>query len=286
LASGGSLDGLTVNLSALTQATGTPAAAQALTTNFSTTALIYDSLGGTHTVSFNFSKLATNAWQYTVTIPGADVTGGNSGQPVQLATGTMIFNPTTGLMSSVTESANSGTTQVTGGQINLTSALSLADGATTLNLNWNVLDSTGNAIVTQASATSSAGNQQLDGYASGTLQSISVQSDGTIDGVYSNNQTLPVAQLALASFANQEGLQTVGNGDYQQTTVSGHANIGLAGTASLGTVSGGALEESNVDIAAQFSNLILAQRAYEANAQTVTTFDQVYQTTINLMQGG
>jgi flagellar hook protein FlgE len=137
-------------------------------------------------------------------------------------------------------------------------------------------------LVTQASASSSAGNQQVDGYASGTLQTISVDANGVIEGVYSNNQTLPVAQLALASFANEEGLKTAGAGDYQQTTASGNANIGLAQTASLGSVEGGALEESNVDIATEFSNLILAQRAYEANARTVTTFDQIYQDTISL----
>lgn len=284
LASGGSLDGLTVDLSALTEATGTPTAAQTVTTDFSTTSLIYDSLGGTHTVSYNFSKLSTNAWEYNVSIPGGDVTGGTSGAPVTLASGTMTFDPTTGAMKSVTQVTNGTANQVTDGKINLTTSSTLSDGASPLNLTWNLLDSSNNALLTQASATSAAGSQTLDGYASGTLQSIKVDADGVIEGVYSNNQTLPVGQLALASFANEVGLTPVGNGDYQATTTSGSANIGLAETSGRGSVTGGALEGSNVDIATEFSNLILAQRAYEANARTVTTFDQIYQDTISLKQ--
>jgi flagellar hook protein FlgE len=284
LASGGSLDGLDVDLSALTQATGTPTAAQSVTPSFSTTALVYDSLGGTHTVSLNFSKLSTNAWQYSVTIPGADVAGGNNGQPAQLATGTMTFNPATGEMETVSETTGNQTTQVANGIITAASSLPLADGASALNFNWNVLDSNGNPSLTQDSSTSSAGNAQVNGYASGTLESINVEADGTIQGVYSNSQNLTIGQLALASFSNQEGLQQVGNGDYTATTDSGNANVGLAETAGRGSVQDGALEESNVDIATEFSNLILAQRAYEANARTVTTFDQIYQDTIALKQ--
>jgi flagellar hook protein FlgE len=284
LASGGTLTGMDINLASLTQATGTPAAAQSTTPSYSTTALVYDSLGGTHTVSLNFTKLSTNAWQYTATIPGADAAGGNGGQAVQLAAGNMTFNPTTGLLQTVTQTTGDATTQVSDGNISVASSLPLADGAGALSFNWSLDGSNNTPVVTQDAATSSAGDAIVDGYASGTLESINVESDGTIQGVFSNGKDVTIGQLALAAFSNQEGLQQVGTGDYAATSNSGNANVGIAGVAGRGTVQNDALEASNVDIATEFSNLILAQRAYEANARTVTTFDQVYQDTINLKQ--
>ena len=155
-------------------------------------------------------------------------------------------------------------------------------GATPFTFNWNLFSSSGTSVVTQAASSFTGNNLVQDGYASGSLQSISVQSDGTIEGVFSNGRSRSIAQLALASFNNNEGLAQVGNNEFQETLASGGVNIGVASTGGLGTVAGGELEESNVDIATEFSNLILAQRAYEANARTVTTFDQVYQDTINL----
>jgi flagellar hook protein FlgE len=91
-----------------------------------------------------------------------------------------------------------------------------------------------------------------------------------------------LGQLALASFADEQGLQRAGATDYTQTLASGQAVVGAAGTGGRGTLAGGSLELSNVDIATEFANLIVAQRAFEANAKAVTTFDQITQDTINL----
>jgi hypothetical protein len=93
-----------------------------------------------------------------------------------------------------------------------------------------------------------------------------------------------LGQLALANFANEEGLQRVGSTDYTETLASGQAVIGAPGTGGRGTLAGGSLELSNVDISTEFANLIVAQRAFEANAKAVTTFDQITQDTINLKQ--
>jgi flagellar hook protein FlgE len=92
-----------------------------------------------------------------------------------------------------------------------------------------------------------------------------------------------VGQLALANVANLQGLQALGNSEYTTTLASGTASIGVSGTNGLGTLQGGAIEESNVNISAEFSDLIIAQRAFEANSKTVTTFDTITQETINMI---
>jgi flagellar hook protein FlgE len=94
---------------------------------------------------------------------------------------------------------------------------------------------------------------------------------------------LAVGKIALANVNNLQGLQLLGNGDYATTLSSGPATIGVSGAAGLGTMEGAALEESNVNISAEFSDLIIAQRAFEANSKAVTTFDTVAQETINMV---
>ena len=189
-----------------------------------------------------------------------------------VSSGTMTFNGNGQL---VTPAANVAV------QIN-----GLADGASPLNLNWSLFNATGAGNISQVSGASAASSTQTDGYASGSLQTISVGNDGTIDGVFSNGQTLAVGQIALASFANVQGLLKNGSNEYLSSLASGQPTIGAPTTGGLGSVSGGALEQSNVDIATEFSNLILAQRDYQANAQTVTTLDQVSQYAISMIQNG
>jgi flagellar hook protein FlgE len=100
---------------------------------------------------------------------------------------------------------------------------------------------------------------------------------------YSNGQKQNVGQLALADVANVQGLEMLGNGDFATTLASGTASIGVSGSAGLGVLQGGTLEGSNVNISQEFSNLIIAQRAFEANSKTVTTFDSVTQETISMI---
>ena len=158
------------------------------------------------------------------------------------------------------------------------------DGASDMTFNWNILNS-GVPVLSQVAGPSSTASTQQDGSASGSLVDFSIGSDGTVTGSFSNGKTAALGQLALASFANQQGLRREGNTDYGPTLASGQAVIGVPGTGGRGNLSGGALELSNVDIATEFANLIVAQRAFEANAKAVTTFDQITQDTINLKQG-
>ena len=119
--------------------------------------------------------------------------------------------------------------------------------------------------------------------AGGTLSSYSIESDGTIEGTFSNGATQALGQVAIANFANTQGLQSTGNNLYEQTAGSGAAEIGVAGTGGRGTITGGSVEASNVDTAAEFAKMIVAQQAYQANAKTVTTFDQISQATIAMI---
>jgi flagellar hook protein FlgE len=236
---------------------------------FNTSIAVNDALGASHVLTFAFTKTAANAWNYSITIPAADV--GASGNPVVLKTGTMTFSGSGQLTSPTAEVAG---ISVTG----------LADGSSDLSFNWQLFDPNGSGLLTQVAGASATSSTLQDGYASGTLSSYTIDNSGTIQGVFTNGQTIAVAQIALATFSNEQGLLRSGSNDFLETLSSGAANIGAAETAGRGTINGGSLELSNADIATEFSKLILAQRGYEANARTITTFDQVTQAAINLKQ--
>lgn len=121
-----------------------------------------------------------------------------------------------------------------------------------------------------------------DGYTSGHLTSFSTSSDGMILGQYSNGQSQTLGQVALANFANAQGLQPLGNNNWAETSASGTPLVGSPGSASLGLLRSSAVEDSNVDLTAELVNMITAQRVYQANAQTVKTQDSVLQTLVNM----
>ena len=152
-----------------------------------------------------------------------------------------------------------------------------------MGMTWNLYDASGKADISQVNQTSSVASTAQNGFASGEYSGFSIGSDGTVTATFSNGQKLNVGQLALANVVNLQGLKAMGNGQYATTMASGTATIGASGTAGLGTMVGGALEASNVNISAEFSNLIIAQRAFEANSKAITTFDTVTQETINMI---
>jgi len=233
---------------------------------YNTNITVYDSLGTSHVLNVDFTRTATG-WSYNATLPSSDITGG-TGTSTTVATGTLNFD-NTGKLTSTTPVA--------------ISIPNLADGASTLAFNWNLASSSGTGLITQVSGASSTSSTQQDGCTSGSLQDFSINSDGTIMGSFSNG-TKVLGQIALANFANLQGLTKQGNNNYAATISSGSAVIGSPGTSSLGTLTGSALELSNVDMSTEFSNLIIAERGFQANAKSVTTFDQIAQDTINLIR--
>jgi flagellar hook protein FlgE len=160
----------------------------------------------------------------------------------------------------------------------------LADGAASPLTLTGPFGTAANPTITQSALASSTGTTTTDGFASGTLSSYAVQSDGTIEGTFSSGNTLALGQVAVASFANTQGLASIGNNNYQPTAASGSAVVGVAGTGGRGTVAGGYVEQSNVDIATEFAKLIVAQQAYSSNAKAITTFNQVSQATMAMIQ--
>jgi len=249
--------------------------------NFPAQLTVYDSLGTSHILTVTYSQTGTNQWDYSAALPAADFAGGVS-VPV---TGTMNFDAS-GNLQSVTPGGGVLTPVGAGpGQISAIPLAfnGLADGAKDLAINWNLYGTSQTPTVGQVNAASAVSSSNQDGFAPGQYQGFTIGSDGTVTVSYSNYQKVNVGQLALANVANLQGLQVLGNGDYATTLASGTASIAPSGSAGLGTLQDDALEQSNVNISQEFSDLIIAQRAFEANSKTVTTFDTVTQETINMI---
>lgn len=237
-------------------------------TTYSTSMAVYDSLGNSHVLTFNYTMTSPDNWTYQVTLPAADT--GGTGNPTVLASGNLVFD------------SNGNLTSPAGGAINGINITGLADGAGNMSLTWNLTDANGNSLMTQVAAQSGTSTTNQNGYPSGTLQTFNIGSDGTIEGQFSNGQTQALGQLALANFANNQGLQLVGQNSYEATLTSGAAVVGAPNSGGRGSLTGGSLELSNVDISTEFTNLIVVQRAFEADARVITTFDSVGNDTVNL----
>jgi flagellar hook protein FlgE len=223
------------------------------TYNSSTSATVYDSLGNPHLLSLFFKKTAANTWNlYT------NMDGGAATAPTAVS-----FNSTGAL------------TAPAGGIIAQSHAVTT--GATTP-LAFN-LDLTGS---TQYGNIFGVNSITQDGYTSGRLAGLSVASDGTIQGRYSNGQTRDLAQVVLGNFTNPNGLTSLGNNQWAETADSGQPLIGVPGSGSLGVIQSAAVEESNVDLTKELVDMITYQRQYQANAQTIRTQDQILQTLVNL----
>jgi flagellar hook protein FlgE len=265
-------------------------ASAAVGDSFSTQVTIYDSLGASHALTATFSNNGGNSWGYSLNIPSADlkpisttVAGVTTITPATgiLATGTLTFNGN-GVLAGDTATTG-GTATGTLSNITAIPITGFADGASNQTFSWNVLNGT-TPVITQVAGPSSASSTQQDGSSSGSLVKFTIGSDGTITGSFTNGKTQALGQLALATFGNNQGLQVDGNTDFSPTLASGQAVVGTPGTGGRGSLSGGALELSNVDIATEFANLIVAQRGFEADAKAVTTFDEITRDTIALKQ--
>jgi flagellar hook protein FlgE len=235
-------------------------------TAYPTAVTIYDSLGNTHLATVTYTKTAANTWSYSIGIPAADYTG----TPTN-TTGTLTFN-SSGVLA--TPAANVAGVTFPG----------MADGSADLNFTFGLYDKTGTPTLSQNYAPSQTNGNTQDGFASGIYQSFSADSSGILTARFSNGQSQTVGQVAVATVQNQEALTIIGNNNLLTTPASGQIITGIAGTGSRGTITDSALELSNVDISTEFANLIVAQRAFEANSKTVTTFDTVTQDTIAMIR--
>ena len=241
-------------------------AASAIGTSFTTPIAMYDSLGKSHAASVTYTKASTNSWSYAVTLPAGDATGTPANNM-----GTLTFDGSGKLTSPAASVAG-------------ITFPGMADGASELAVQWNLYDAAGNGTLTQSTAASSATASKQDGFASGVYQSFTVDTTGVITAAFSNGHTEAIGQLAIATVTNLQGLTSAGNNNFVATAVSGAPSLGVAGAGGRGIVEDATLEQSNVDISTEFSELIVAQRSFEANSKTVTTFDTITQDTIAMIR--
>ncbi|MDP3539387.1 MAG: flagellar hook protein FlgE [Azonexus sp.] len=238
------------------------------TYNYSTALSIYDTLGNAHTMTYYFRKTAVaGQWNVYASVDGTtnrNVTA--AGGPM----GTLTFD-TAGALSA--GSPISATVSVA----NVMTSLGKVNGAAPSQTF--PIDFTGTS---QFGSPYGTNRLEQDGYAAGHLVGLSVGTDGVIQGRYSNGQTFAQGQVVMANFTNPNGLQSLGNNQWTETSVSGPALVGAPNTSSLGVLSSSTVEESNVDLTAELVNLITQQRNYQANAQSIKTQDQVMQTLVNL----
>jgi flagellar hook protein FlgE len=275
-------------------------------TQFSTSVQIFDSLGKPHVATITFQKAAGGSgsssatWDFDITIPNNEVAGvaSSNTQQYSLLTGGVAANPPAGgalvfdASGNLTSAYLGGSAPATPTVANLTippsgtSLPALADGAKlSSGLTWQLLDSkTGAGDITGFAKASAVSSSTQNGAAAGTLSSLSVLSDGTISAAFSNGTVSNIGQIALAQFDNVNGLVQQGGGLYTASEASGSAFIGTSGTAGRGTMLGGALEQSNVDLATELTKIITFQRSYQASAKIITATDQVMQDTINMKQ--
>jgi flagellar hook protein FlgE len=253
------------------------------TSQFSEEATIYDSLGQAHiaTVTYQMTGTSPNTWSYSVQLPSTDYSAGTA-PAAPIATGSLTFDGNGNLTKLNNVAVSSANDSV---PLDFTPAGStLADGANLPTVTWNLANSSGTPNIGLSDAASAvSGTISANGYAVGQYESYAIGSDGTVSVTYSNGQQQNVGQIALANVANLQGLNMLGDGDYEATQASGAATLGTSGSGGLGTMEDAALEASNVNISTEFSDLIVAQRAFEANAKSVTTFDTVTQDTINMV---
>jgi flagellar hook protein FlgE len=238
--------------------------------SFSTPIEVVDSIGAAHVVTVNFTKTAANTWDYEVTIPGGEVTAGTPGTPYSLGTGTLTFDDH-GLLATPAAPATIAV-PVAG----------LASGAADLAIDWDLYDPDGTSRLTQYSQTSAVAAVSQDGAPAAQLVKVGLGAGGTIMAQYSNGEQKVVGQIALAAVRNPDSLIAVGNNNYIQTARTASPAIGMPETGGRGKIVSQSLEASTVDIAQEFTNLIVLQRGYQANARVVTAVDEISQETMNM----
>ena len=232
--------------------------------NSSTSTQFYDSLGNPHVATFFFSKTAVaGTWDVH-----AIVDGGSNNAGAVLTLDQLVFDTTGTLTSPAGPPIGLGTGQTIGWTD------TSVDVTQTLKLNFNGTTQFGSAF--------GVNSLTQDGYGAGRLTGYNVGVDGLLQGIYTNKQTRTLGQVALANFANPQGLQALGDNQWTEGADSGIALIGAPGTSSLGVLDSAAVEESNVDLTSELVNMIVEQRNYQANAQSIKTQDQILQTLVNL----
>lgn len=235
---------------------------------------VYDSLGSKHTVRFEFTKTGFTdsggtVWSVQVSVPepGKINSAGSTKQPENIVTGTISFNSDGSLSTfaptNLTYTANNGSTPNQNIELHFGTSTQF-DGMTSFDKDSNT-----------------SGISQ-DGYAGGDLNGLSVDETGTVIGSFTNGRSFGLAQIAMATFTNNQGLESDGGNCFVQTSNSGDPIVGQASSGGKGTIQASSLEMSNVDLSRSLTQLIVIQRGYQANSKTITTADEMLNTLLQL----
>jgi flagellar hook protein FlgE len=226
---------------------------------------VYDSKGVSHTLDLTFTKQANGTYAIAGSLDGnaAVIDTGAAAQELVFDSNGVLTSPAT-----LTVAPNQ--SQLNGATLPLVN----------INLFSTNPDGTqGPANITNVAAPSAVAAIEQDGFGAGALTGLSMSPDhdGVVFAVFSNGQIRPIAQLAIATFNAQAGLSHLGGNAFGETPASGQPSIGVAGSGGRGEIIGGVLEQSNVDIATEFTDLIVAQRSFQANSRVITTISQTLQ---------
>jgi flagellar hook protein FlgE len=234
------------------------------TANFTTSIGVFDSLGNSHQVQIAFRATGPGRFNWYALAAGAEV-GGTPGQNVVIGQGSLAFDTSGALQTSVV------VTPVQANFVNATPGQNIAVsfGSST------AAGGTGLDGFTQFSSPFGVSSQSQDGSPPGSMGGFTIDASGVVRGIFSNGQNVPVAQIAVAKFRSNEGLARAGQNAWIATAESGSAALGSAGSGGRASITQGALEQSNVDLATQFTNMIAHQRGFEANSKVITTADDM-----------
>jgi flagellar hook protein FlgE len=241
--------------------------------SFTATIPILDALGVEHISTVTFTKTTAADWDYDITVPGAEVAGGIVGTPFSISTGNLSFDGL-GALAQVNGAPPADV---------VIASPTWTSGAAATPLTWDLIDVNGDAQLSGFSATSATSSISQNGLAAGAVSAIaSVNGRGEMIASFGAGRSIIVAQLALATFNNPQGLVKLGGNTFKETQTSGVPSVGTAGTGGRGSFIGSALEQSNVDIAQEFTQMILAQRGYQANSKSIIVADELLLETLNL----
>lgn len=246
------------------------------TSNFANTVTIFDSHGTQHDMTTYFRKIPDDegiSWEWHATVDGKDVTDAGGEKIKEIGNGIVKFDAKGVLMSEETKEMNANFGKG-----------AIPNQALELDFGQNVSTEGGNGVGASASTAAKSITifHSQNGYESGNLKSLKFDLDGKIHGFYTNGVERVMGAVALASFENQDGLQKAGRNQFFATQESGDPRIGMAQTGTRGSVYSSTLEESNVDLASQFVNMIMTQRGFQANSRSITTTDSMIEEVVNM----
>jgi flagellar hook protein FlgE len=243
-------------------------------TSFSTSLTVYDSLGTPLTLTLTFTKSSsappagTSAeWSVVPTLSDTGATvliGGASSATLSFNTAGVLNSPTTDQVITIS---------------GLTDGSSIGSGGS---ITFDLINNSAGNEITGYAATSAVNAVSQDGYSSGSLLSVSVDQDGVITGMFTNGQSQDLAKIALAKFTNPLGLEAKGNNLFVESYASGQPIVAVAGQGGIGSIASSSLEQSNVDLSKEFVNLIMTQRAFQANSKIITTSDEMLTDLVNI----